>query len=913
MNIKNNKIIFLVIVLLLLSALIIASFMLFFNSDDESTKWLRGTVYIDGTPAPAGVNVSVIFANKTISDRDGTNESGMYEIEVTDYEGESFELYVIYQGSMYLGSDEIGNPISMSITEDMNDSLDIFVVTSEDDDDGGDDQSDDDTNDTGDDDTSNDDEDDSSEDGDADDNDTDDSDSDNDSGGDNGSGDDNDNSNDGDTDDNDGSDDGENEDDEPSDDEDDETESTYLFVDKSVWQDFESEWDNTESIEIDGTVQFNITVIYNGSNLSEIQIIDTLPEGLSYDGNATVNGIINEPEINQTSYALEWNLSAISNQNTTLYIEYNTSVEQRNTLQNNVAVNIIKNESDTMTQNDMATVYVFGELNVSKSVKNINETAWNETTTVPLNGMIRFNISIEYNGTYEVENVSIMDKLPNGITYRGNATFNGENSSPYSVDNNRTLFWNQTLLQPDEKINIEFDANISENATLKNTVQVLGNETLGKQFNIIDIARVTGRAKELFICEKKVKGNNSWEDSIDAFVGETATFNVTITNLEMNVVTNLAILDTFPSGLKYVNGSSVVYFDNETYGKEPTYYEETNTYMWINFNEDIEDYFKPNDTLTLQYDVIILENGTHHNQVKVNSSLCGTCDPLSGSDSATITATTEFTVDILVPEPVYVGGEVTLSAQVAGGEPPYSYSWDLDEDGEFDDENSSSFTISWNASGEYTISVKVTDNTSEYKEDTVVVNVTVEPLTVDAKGPYSGNPGELISFEGVATGGMGNYTWFWDFGDGNVSTVQEAEHAFSEPDIYYVTVNVSDERNISALDTTTVTINEPDDTAPSIEFESPINAIYIRNRAVFPFFRPLIFGSIEINVSAEDEESSVESIEIYINSKLVKSITGDSCNYTWDETVFGRQTITVKAMNSEGNEKIEEKIVWKFF
>ena len=905
MNIKNNKIIFLVIVLLLLSALIIASFMLFFNSDDESTKWLRGTVYIDGTPAPAGVNVSVIFANKTISDRDGTNESGMYEIEVTDYEGESFELYVIYQGSMYLGSDEIGNPISMSITEDMNDSLDIFVVTSEDDDDGGDDQSDDDTNDTGDDDTSND-EDGSSEEGDADDNETDDSDSDNDSGGDNGSDSDNDNSNDGDTE-------GDDEDAEPSNDEDDETESTYLFVDKSVWQDFESEWDNSESIEIDGTVQFNITVIYNGSNLSEIQIIDTLPEGLSYEGDATVNGISNEPEINQSSYTLEWNLSAVSNQNTSIYIEYNTSVEQRNTLQNNVTVNIIKNESDTMTQNDMATVYVFGELNVSKNVKNINETVWNETTTVPLNGMIRFNISIEYNGTYEVENVSIMDKLPNGITYRGNATFNGENSSPYSVDNNRTLFWNQTLLQPDEKINIEFDANISENATLKNTVQVWGNETLGKQFNIIDIARVTGKAPKLFICKKTVKGNDSWEDSINAFVGETVTFNVTITNLEMSMVTNLAVLDTFPSGLKYVNGSSVVYFDNETYGKEPSYHEETNTYMWINFNEDIEDYFKPNDTLTLQYDVIILEEGMLHNHVKVNSSLCGTCDPLFGYDSATINATTEFTVDILVPEPVYVDKQVTLSAQVAGGVPPYSYSWDLDDDGEFDDENSSLFTISWNASGEYTISVKVTDNTSEYKEDVVVVNVTVEPLSVDAGGPYSGNPGELILFDGFATGGLGNYTWFWDFGDGNVSAVQESEHAFNEPGIYYVTVNVSDERNISALDTTTVTINEPDHTAPSIEFESPINAIYIRNRAVFPFFRPLIFGSIEINVRAEDEESSVESIDIYINSKLVKSITGDSGNYTWDEPVFGRRTITVKAMNSEGIEETEENIVWKFF
>ncbi|HMA83811.1 MAG TPA: hypothetical protein VKP59_06240, partial [Candidatus Thermoplasmatota archaeon] len=570
MNFKNNKIIFLIIGVILVSSFIIASYMVFFTSDDESSKWLRGTVYIDGSPAPAGVNVSVIFTNKTISDVDGTNESGMYEIDVTEHVGESFELYVIYQGNMYLGSDEIGTPISMNVSEDMKDSVDVFVVTSEDndEDDEGDDQSDDDeTNDTGDDDGSSDE--DETDDSDSDD----DTDDDEDTGGNDDSQDNNDENDDGDTDDDedadgdDEDDSDDDEDDEPSED-DDETDSTYLFVDKSVWQDLETEWGTSESIEIGGHVKFNITVIYNGSNLSEIQIIDTLPDGLSYDGNATVNGMINEPDT-QTSNLLEWNLSAISNQNTTLYIEYDTTVEHRSTLQNNVTVNILKNESDPLTQYDEATVYVFGELTVSKSVRNINETMWNETTTVPLNGKIRFNITIEYNGTYDVENITIMDKLPNGITYLGNTTLNGEESNTESADNNKTLFWNQTILQADETLHIEFDANISKNATLKNTVQVLGNETtLGKQFDIIDLARVTGSAKELFICEKTVKRNNSWQDSIDAFVGETVTFNVTVTNLEMNVVTNLAILDTFPSGLEYVPESSVIYFENETYYKE---------------------------------------------------------------------------------------------------------------------------------------------------------------------------------------------------------------------------------------------------------------------------------------------------------------------------------------------------------
>jgi len=916
MNMKNNQIIFLIIMLVLLSALIFASYLLFFNSETPSSQWLRGTVYINGEPAPPGINVSVISSNSTIYDGDGTNETGYYEIEVTDFIGESFDLYIIYQGNMYLGSDENGLPLSLTITDDMDDLVDIFVLTEdedvddEDDSDDADDSSDtdDDTDDSGEDDGSEDSEDDLDDEDDSDDaddgSDTDD-DTDDDTDGDDSSDDDTDDSDDDDTEDED--------DDEPSEDEDTENESTYLSVEKTVWENLEGIWSSSETIELGGSVQFNITVIYNGSNLSEIEIIDKLPEGLSYDGDATVNGSVTEPEVNQTTNVLQWNLPASSNQNTTIYVTYNTTVDQRHTLQNNVTVNLIKNETTLQSQVDDATVQVYGELNVSKTVRNRNETLWNQSTQVPLDGFVRFNITVWYNGTNAVSNISIMDKLPEGIDYYGNATLNGESISPGSPDDNRTLFWNYSLLNAGEQINIEFDANISKNATVENTVQVWGNETLGKQFDIIKMAAVTGSASQLFICEKTIKVDETWENSVDAFVGDTITFNVTVTNLDMNVVTYLAILDTFPSGLEYVDDSSVIYFENKTYYREPSYHEETNTYIWINFNEIIQGYFNPNDTITLQYDAIILKEGIHHNLVEVNSSVCGDCYHLTGFDSATVSATTEFTVKINVPEPVYTGEKVTISAEADGGEPPYEYSWDLDDDGDFDDEQSPLFTTVWNETGKYPISVKVSDNTSEYKEDTVIVNVTVEPLSADANGPYEGYPDENISFEGSASGGIGNYSWFWNFGDGNVSTVKDPKHAYAESGVYYVRLNVTDERNVSVIETTTATIIEPDHTAPSIEFEAPINAIYIRGRPVFPFFRPLVFGSIEINVTAEDEQSSIDLIEIYIEDQLVESENGNSACYDWNETEFGRRTITVKAVNSEGIEETEERVVWKFF
>ncbi|MBS3802023.1 MAG: PKD domain-containing protein [Candidatus Thermoplasmatota archaeon] len=782
----------------------------------------------------------------------------------------------------------------------MNRTLDVFIITA--------DESDDDSEDDG---TTDDDESDDTDNDTDDDNGSDDSkEGDDDSDDDNGSDDSNDDGGD-DSDDDDGSDDSN--DDDPT--EDDETDTYYLSVNKYVWKQIEEAWTKDEYTSIGEQVQFKITVTYNGSNLSQIQIVDKLPVGLFYEGNATVNGTNIEPYVNEIDHTLQWNISAVSNKNTTITIEYNTSVVRRSTLQNHVRVDMIKNDTTTtVTQQDEATVYIFGDLNVTKKVRNMNETTWNETITAPLNGTVRFNITIDYNGTYSVKNINIFDQLPEGIDYLGNATLDTEDITLNTTDNNRTLRYNHSLLYPNEKINLEFDANISKNATIENIVQVWANETIGKQFKLNASSRVIGQAPQLFTCKKTVSLNHSeWTDSINAFVGDTATFNITINNLGMNVVTNLAILDTLPDELSYEMGSSIIYFENETYYPTPYINESTGQYLWQNLNEQIEDYFDPNDTLFLHYNVTILEEGRHLNQVKVSSSLCGTCDPLTGYDSATINATTEFKVDINIPEPVYVGEEVWITAQVSGGEQPYNYTWDIDDDGVFDDEDSSSFKTMWNSSGNYSVSVKVIDNLSEVRTDTVIVNVTVGPLTVDAGGPYHAEPGEIINFNGAASGGLGNYTWLWDLDDGNVSLIQNPAHSYSTFGVYYVTLNVTDARNVSAIDTAIVTIEEPDDTAPAITFESPIDAIYVRNKPVFPFFKPLVIGSIEINVTAEDEESTVESISIYINSKLVKSITGDSGNYTWDETVFGRQTLTVKAVNSEGIEGTEEKIVWKFF
>jgi hypothetical protein len=75
----------------------------------------------------------------------------------------------------------------------------------------------------------------------------------------------------------------------------------------------------------------------------------------------------------------------------------------------------------------------------------------------------------------------------------------------------------------------------------------------------------------------------------------------------------------------------------------------------------------------------------------------------------------------------------------------------------------------------------------------------------------------------------------------------------------------------------------------------------------------LVFGSINITVSARDDESAVDFIELYINDQLVKEIPGDNGTYIWYQNTFGRQSITIKSRNIAGLIATENKTIWKFF
>ncbi len=85
------------------------------------------------------------------------------------------------------------------------------------------------------------------------------------------------------------------------------------------------------------------------------------------------------------------------------------------------------------------------------------------------------------------------------------------------------------------------------------------------------------------------------------------------------------------------------------------------------------------------------------------------------------------------------------------------------------------------------------------------------PPVCNADGPYAGNVGEVIQFDGTGSndpdGSIVQYQW--NFGDGNTGTNATPTHAYATPGDFTVTLTVTDDCERSSTCTSTAHINAP--------------------------------------------------------------------------------------------------------
>jgi len=171
--------------------------------------------------------------------------------------------------------------------------------------------------------------------------------------------------------------------------------------------------------------------------------------------------------------------------------------------------------------------------------------------------------------------------------------------------------------------------------------------------------------------------------------------------------------------------------------------------------------------------------------------------------------------NIIGPNIVYVGEYINFSAQNSYDPDGYitGYRWDFNNDGLFDTnwmENTTA-TYTYFITGNYYVKLQVKDNDDATSTDYLIITIIQQepeqkPPIARTNGPYDGVVYENITFSGVGSydpdGTIINYTW--NFGDGTQGYRVETIHSYKISGSYNITLNVTDNDNITSSSNTTI-------------------------------------------------------------------------------------------------------------
>lgn len=167
------------------------------------------------------------------------------------------------------------------------------------------------------------------------------------------------------------------------------------------------------------------------------------------------------------------------------------------------------------------------------------------------------------------------------------------------------------------------------------------------------------------------------------------------------------------------------------------------------------------------------------------------------------------------PAPLTVEFDASDSAAPAGQ--IVRYEWDFNNDNVFTDAEGVQVTETFEQLGTYTVNLRITDNTGQFKISSQDITVSGEnlPTAVIDIPTETGQffVGQQYTFQGGSSsspsGPISKYNW--DFGDGTAAaTTRTATHVYGEAGDYEVTLTVTDEDGNTAESTQTIEVEIPE-------------------------------------------------------------------------------------------------------
>jgi PKD repeat protein/cytochrome c553 len=129
-------------------------------------------------------------------------------------------------------------------------------------------------------------------------------------------------------------------------------------------------------------------------------------------------------------------------------------------------------------------------------------------------------------------------------------------------------------------------------------------------------------------------------------------------------------------------------------------------------------------------------------------------------------------------------------------------------------------SATYSAAGTFTVTLTVTDDAGDTDSATASVSVDAgaQPPIADPGGPYTGDAGSAVRFDGSGSrdpdGQVVAYSW--DFGDGSSGTGPTPMHTYAASGTYNVSLTVTDSQNLTSVAETTASIADAGGQSPPV-------------------------------------------------------------------------------------------------
>ncbi|RLF51167.1 MAG: hypothetical protein DRN24_05390, partial [Thermoplasmata archaeon] len=377
-----------------------------------------------------------------------------------------------------------------------------------------------------------------------------------------------------------------------------------------------------------------------------------------------------------------------------------------------------------------------------------------------------------------------------------NATVNGVPCEPTVSPDGKLLTWYFGVLPVNETIEIEFEAYVvgmpcSEDV---NWVEAVGEGPCEQMPSDIDsaIVHVNGMCMEKEVWDEELQ---AWMEETTQEIGKTVRFRIRIMYFGDYKLYNIKVRDELPLCLDYADNAIP---------EEPEVSDDGKT-LWWNLSEEYELY--DGESLILEFDALVSSSNCEpcYNWANVTANECSG-EILYWDDPATVIPECGLYADAGGPYYGTIDEDVEITGSASGGEPPYTYYWDLDDDGEYDDATGATVSWSWDEPGDYVIWLKVIDDEDNTATDYAFVNIVKEnnPPNKPEKptGPAAGKPGVSYTYTSSAVDPDGDNVYYWfDWDDGtssgwkgpyNSGATVSVSHVWSSAGTYQVRVKAKD-------------------------------------------------------------------------------------------------------------------------